>query len=211
MSCEYARRRARTCEVIEDGQRCDGPHRGNGMCNKHRLRLLRHGSPLTLVRDANIAFLRRAAWTEADDCIVPPWYDGTRPVVKVGGVRRTASRQTWIYRYGDPGDRSVLHSCSNGSGELGCVNTRHLYLGTDAENTRDRMDAGRNNLPLCRGEEHGNAKLTVPDVREIRRLAAAGVSHGAIAGQFPITRRSVTRIVNRERWGWLDAEETTAS
>ncbi|WP_309317384.1 hypothetical protein [Streptomyces salinarius] len=179
------------------------------MCNKHRLRMLRHGSPLALVRDANIAFLRRAAWMDTDDCVVPPWYDGTRPVVKVGGVRRSAARQAWIFRHGDPGERSVLHTCSGGSGDLGCVNVRHLRLGDDAENTRDREVAGRTVLPMVRGEEHGNAKLTVLDVREIRRLAAAGVSRAEIAGQFPVSRGTVSKIVNRERWAWLDEEVAT--
>ncbi|MDQ1018972.1 hypothetical protein [Streptomyces afghaniensis] len=210
MPCERARRAARTCEVIEDGARCTSPHYGKEMCRKHNQRWRKHGSPLHLNRGAHIVFIRKAAWTETDDCIVPPWYDGTRPVVKVDGVRRAASRQAWIERHGDPGGRAVLHSCSGGSGDLGCINVRHFYLGDEARNNLDRQEAGCTVLPEVRGEAHGQAKLTVRDVRQIRALAADGLPHAVIAERFPVSRRTVTKIVGRQAWAWLDAPEGEA-
>ncbi|MFD0208943.1 hypothetical protein ACFVH9_07385 [Streptomyces hirsutus] len=180
------------------------------MCAKHNQRWRKHGSPLKLGRGAHIIFIRKAVWTETDDCIIPPWYDGTRPVVKVANVRRAAARQAWIERHGDPGDRSVLHSCSDGSGDQGCINVRHLYLGDEARNNRDRHEAGRTVLPDVRGEAHGQAKLGVRDVRQIRALAADGLSHAVIAERFPVSRRTVTKIVGRQAWAWLDATEDEA-
>jgi hypothetical protein len=183
------------------------------MCDKHYQRYRKHRSPLTNVRDAHRAFVRRAAWMDTDECIIPPWYSGERCVVRVDGVRRTAARQAWIERYGDPGDRLVLHDCSDGSGDSGCINVRHLRLGNDADNNRDRNDAGRTVLPDVRGEAHGNAKLDREAVREIRDLAASGMSHDAIAERYPVGRRTITNIVARQTWAWLDApdEEPAAS
>lgn len=207
MPCEHKRRAERTCEVVEDGVTCGRKHYGRGMCAMHNQRARKHGSPTVNVRDAHIAFVREAARTETDECIIPPWYAGERCVVKVGGVRRTASRQAWIERYGDPGARLVLHTCSDGSGDSGCINVRHLRLGDDAENTRDKIQAGRQTTTRCLGEEHGQAKLTREEVREIRRLAAAGTTHTAIAALMPVSRPTVSDIVRRRIWAWLDDEE----
>lgn len=51
------------------------------------------------------------------------------------------------------------------------------------------------------GESHHWAKLNGPeDVKEIRRLAAEGVSQGEIAGGFGITQAAVSDIVNCKNW-----------
>ncbi|MER6557876.1 hypothetical protein ABT300_08925 [Streptomyces sp. NPDC001027] len=133
-------------------------------------------------------------------------------MVRVDGVRHTAARQAWIERYGDPGDRLVLHKCSGGSGDFGCINVRHLRLGNDADNNRDRNEAGRTVLPYVRGEAHGNAKLNREAVREIRTLSSSGMPHHAISERYPVSRRTITKIVARRTWAWLDApDEESAS
>lgn len=53
----------------------------------------------------------------------------------LGKVRR--SRQTWTKLYGTPGKWLVLHYCN----DLLCREPRHLYLGTPADNARDREEA----------------------------------------------------------------------
>ncbi len=52
----------------------------------------------------------------------------------------------------------------------------------------------------ARGETNHTTHLTAADVLQIRAMAADGLTHKVIAEQFNITRRSVGRIVNRERW-----------
>ena len=55
--------------------------------------------------------------------------------------RRTlkAHRVAWQLVNGDPGVLHVLHKCDNAV----CVRPSHLFLGTNAENIRDRMKKGR--------------------------------------------------------------------
>lgn len=56
----------------------------------------------------------------------------------------------------------------------------------------------------AKGERSGTAKLTEENVREIRRLAALGYMHKDIAINFPVGRKAITKIVNRQRWGHVD-------
>lgn len=81
-----------------------------------------------------------------------------------------AHRAIWQLLYGAlPGRHvHVLHRCNNGAG--GCVRPDHLYLGTDRENTADKVKAGRHTF----GERSPRAKLTEEIVRQIRREFKGG-------------------------------------
>jgi ribosome-binding protein aMBF1 (putative translation factor) len=107
-----------------------------------------------------------------------------------------ASRVAWIVANGDPGEINVLHRCSGGSGSSGCINTRHLYLGRDAQNHRDMVEADR----TPHGESHPMAVLNEDLVKAIRERRAAGVSASALAAEFEISVRQVYRVVMRENW-----------
>src|SRR5678815_3205705 len=77
--------------------------------------------------------------------------------------RKLAHRAAWERVHGPiPEGMHVLHKCDNPP----CVNVRHLFLGTHADNMRDREQKGRANHPY--GERSGKAKLTDADVRYIR-------------------------------------------
>lgn len=52
----------------------------------------------------------------------------------------------------------------------------------------------------AKGESAGNAALTEADVLEIRRMASCGVMHKDIAEIYPVGRKAITKIVNRQRW-----------
>ena len=83
----------------------------------------------------------------------------------------------------------VCHSCDNRS----CCNPAHLWLGTNQENTADKIAKGRNH----KGDRVLTAKLTTDEVRAIRSL---NVSQDKIAAVFGIAQTQVSRIIRREAW-----------
>ncbi len=54
-----------------------------------------------------------------------------------------------------------------------------------------------------RGELHGNAKLTVGEVRVIRLLARRGVSHRRLGAVFGVSHTNVGYIVHKQAWRHL--------
>jgi len=90
-----------------------------------------------------------------------------------------------------PKGMCVLHHCDNPL----CVNPDHLYIGTHADNARDRVrrkrDADR------RGEKNGQAKLTAGQVRLIRSSTKRQVD---IAAEFNISQNQISRIKRGVWW-----------
>ena len=101
-------------------------------------------------------FWRQVARGEPGDCW--RWLGGTRKGYgrfKLKGRMVTAHRHAYELEVGPiPDGLFVLHECDNPS----CVNPRHLFLGTQLDNIRDRDKKGRH--VACHGERHGEAKLT---------------------------------------------------
>lgn len=97
----------------------------------------------------------------------------------------------WV---GDIGGLCVCHTCD----VRHCVNPGHLFLGSNADNTRDMLEKGRK--ASTAGEKHGGAKLTTEDVRQIRFRAGLRLPYKLIAQSFGITASTVSQIVNRTKW-----------
>jgi hypothetical protein len=117
------------------------------------------------------------------------------------GKTADAHRVVWIRAHGHPGIAHVLHSCSDGSSSLGCINVLHLRLGTVRENALDRRAAGN-----MIGETHASSKIKEDDVRTIRtqhvkgsRYPAEG-STGMLAERFGLSPQNVLHIVKRYSW-----------
>lgn len=197
------------CTVICEGERCTRPAKfktPQRCCDAHHRRWLLYGDVCTLSKRAPGTLLHRierAAVASTDECIIPEGYS-IRPQLSFRGTFMKAARAVWIVANGDPGDRWVLHRCNGGSGDHGCINIRHLYLGSPQQNAIDRETAGRG--ARLAGPAHPNAKLTVEEVREIRRRYTPGRraphdgSAAVLAAEFGITVRYLRRVASGQRW-----------
>lgn len=108
-----------------------------------------------------------------------------------------AHRVSWKLHYGlIPNGLCVLHRCDNPP----CVNPVHLFLGTHADNMRDRDQKGRGKVPDQKGEANSGAKLTAEDVREIRRRIGNGEKQQALADEFDVVQPSISHIIHGRTW-----------
>lgn len=108
--------------------------------------------------------------------------DGYGQIMR-GRKRYMTHRYSYLLHYGYlPADKSVCHSCDTPR----CVNPKHLFLGTQAENMRDRDRKGRGN--------NFKQKLSEEQVQEIRDLRAAGVPQSVVAQRFGVRQPTISYI-----------------
>lgn len=88
----------------------------------------------------------------------------------------------------------VLHKCDNPP----CVNPNHLFLGTHQDNMDDMIAKGRK--AILQGESHPRAKLTNPDIIEIRSLDASGLSYPEIGKRYGVSGHQIGLIVRGLSW-----------
>lgn len=108
-----------------------------------------------------------------------------------------AHRVSWELEFGDiPEELCVLHHCDN----PGCVNPKHLFLGTKADNTADMVAKGRQ----ARGSRNGMAKLNEANVLKIRELLKQGcLTQVSISEMFGVARNVISQVSTGKRWAWL--------
>lgn len=170
-------------------------------CKLHYWRWKRHGDPRVTRKTPSGApkkFMAKAAVYRGQDCLIWPYLRLGRGYAAINqdGQPRYVHRLLCEQRNGPPPtpEHEVAHSC--GRGHEGCVNPNHLRWATVKENSADRIGHGT----MVRGEDHFRTRLTATDVLDIRRRAAAGEAHEAIALRFKMSKPGITKIVRRERW-----------
>lgn len=110
--------------------------------------------------------------------------------------QRRAHVVAWEREHGPvPHGLCVLHHCDNPP----CVNPSHLYVGTHADNARDRKLRERE----VRGTRVNTNKLSEDDVYAIRAAYAAGEAQAVLAKRFGVSQPMVGFIVTRKSWAWL--------
>lgn len=107
----------------------------------------------------------------------------------------SAHRLSWEMAKGPiPDGLFALHKCDTPA----CVNPDHLFLGTKADNARDKARKGR-----CHdngGERHGMAKLTAFQVACIRVRLGEGQPQRRIAEEFGVCQTTISAIATRRAW-----------
>jgi hypothetical protein len=109
----------------------------------------------------------------------------------------------------------VLHRCDNPP----CVNPRHLWIGTRADNNRDCAEKGRVSLVgaehvkhlrrihperFARGERAGAAKLSAVNIKEIRdRYSHGGVLQRELGEEYGVNQVTISAIVRSKSWRHL--------
>ncbi len=110
------------------------------------------------------------------------------------GIR--AHRFSWTIYFGlIPVGLFVLHRCDTPA----CVRPDHLFLGTNADNQKDRKAKGRSDY----GEHQGAHKLSEAAVLAIRTDHAAGTTLAALAQKHGVCHQNIHRIVTGQTWRHL--------
>jgi hypothetical protein len=93
----------------------------------------------------------------------------------------------------------VLHHCDTPP----CVRPTHLFLGTQGDNIQDAKNKHRLRGPSnLFGENNPSAKLTDPQIYEIRALQGI-LSASETGRRYQIAYQNITRIWDRTLWGHL--------
>ena len=83
-------------------------------------------------------------------------------------------------------------------GNPACINIDHLFLGTQTDNMQDMAKKGRH---------VGRRKLTIEQVRDIRKRAVRGMNrwhrgnYHELAEEYGVDKSAISRIVSGDRWG----------
>ena len=114
-------------------------------------------------------------------------------------ISTRAHRLAWEEDFGAiPKGLQVLHKCDTPR----CVNTAHLFLGTNADNVADKMAKGREAKgrvigDKMRGERQGSSKLTESMAIQIKASSERGV---VLSKKYGVCQSVISQIKSGKLW-----------
>lgn len=115
------------------------------------------------------------------------WYKGTKT---------TAHRVSYMLNFDEiiPNEMEVCHSCNN----RGCVNPKHLYIGTHQDNIKYRDEQGR----TPKSENHYSAIFTREKVDEIRRkyIIDKNITMRELGKEYSVAEDVIENIINNKTY-----------
>ena len=161
----------------------------------------------TLVEDDR--FIMKRIVFDPSGCIV--WIGATdgKGYARVTAERVTVYGQPLMHRYilSLKVQRSLhewelaCHTCDRPA----CICPGHLYIGTHQSNANDKVKRGW--CAFQKGEQNPKSKLTVKDVRDVKRLLGLGWDGLSIATEFNVSQSTISDIKTGKtwshvQWGW---------
>lgn len=116
----------------------------------------------------------------------------------IDGRTQTAHRAAWVAARGPISDGAcVLHRCDVRL----CCNPDHLFLGTNAENSRDMVSKDRQ----TKGARNGRARLAEHDVGIIKTLLGLGVKNHRLATLYGVSKYIISLVKRGNTWRHVEA------
>ena len=110
------------------------------------------------------------------------------------GKNRKAHRMAWEAVNGPiPPGLCVCHRCD----VPGCVNVEHLFLGTNSENSADRVAKGRQSKGRTHREAHPWTSLTDAQIAEIRAIPKWTKG---VAERYGVSNSVIFRARKQKNW-----------
>jgi len=147
-------------------------------------------------------------WTKVDVRGDSECWNWKSTVARVGyGFIWFEGKQTyahrWAYRLSKGPIENGMFVCHRCDNKL-CCNPAHLFLGTNEENMKDKVNKGRQ----AKGNANPLAKLSPDKVIQIRKMLAEGrLYQWKIAEMFGVNQSVISRLKTMERNSWYHVKE----
>ena len=194
------------------------------MCKMDRSFQVKHSStgrfvsvPLTDERKVQYFMQHVDVFQPVDQC----WeWQGDRAACGYGIIRLVRSDSNGFRAYAHrfsyevhggkiPSGLLVCHRCDNRL----CVNPTHLFLGTDKDNSDDKVRKGRQSrgakhsaimkITSPKGEKVWCSKITADQICEIFNLRSQSLTYREIGAIFNVDRTCIYKIIKGKRWQHL--------
>jgi DNA-binding transcriptional regulator YiaG len=186
---------------------CKKPFVAKGYCRMHYNRVYTKGTPHreTPRIEKIMKFVDEVALPcESDECLRHPFNVNDVGYCFINRGKRSARTSETLHRHicgrkhGAPPqpDYDAAHECGN----AWCVNPRHLFWKTRADNMNDKRRHGTH----IQGSKQWKASLTEEQVREIRELSKS-MTQREIARRFGLGYKHVWHVLH-DTWKHVDVD-----